>query len=180
MLIEKRARQDALGPSSPQLMTKPCPVVPVVQSLHLNKVRASDQPCCWRAVSICSTAQRNWAVLNLAKDLGCFSVLWQKAPSPPRGQANHPPVSRALSSPSWCPAGRCLTSPLAWEAERNLPPLGSSDAQGRMALLLPGERTMLCSGQVSGWGEITGVFIVGSLLHLFTVPSTSVVFFFPG
>jgi hypothetical protein len=65
MLIEKRARQDALGPSSPQLMTKPCPVVPVVQSLHLNKVRASDQPC-------------------------CFSVLWQKAQSPPRGQANHP------------------------------------------------------------------------------------------
>jgi hypothetical protein len=31
--IEKRARQNALGPSSPQLMTKPCPVVPVVQSL---------------------------------------------------------------------------------------------------------------------------------------------------
>jgi hypothetical protein len=38
---------------------------------------------------------------------------------------------------------------------------------------------MLCSGQVSGWGEITGVFIVGSLSPLFTVPSTSVGFF-PG
>jgi hypothetical protein len=60
------------------------------------------------------------------------------------------------------------------------PSAGLFRCSGKDGPAFAGEQTMLCSGQVSGWGEITGVFIVGSLSPLFTVPSTSVGFFFPG